>query len=172
MKLKDQTRFYYLRGNSYPRFGRHNPGNHPFGCVCLKVIKGRIWRGISLCSPKDQFTKEVGRGLAEMYATFCCHATLFSEENNAEHKFDPVWKRTGISLPDFKAHPHQHCILSRIGNLDLWDEVRFAEDTYDLKDIFRDTAPTPMYVKAREETWNTLTEYERHIFESAEKNNC
>ena len=57
-----QKAFYYLRNWSAE-------GSHPYACVCLlKAENGKIARGISVCSPNDHFTKQIGRNKAYGYA--------------------------------------------------------------------------------------------------------
>jgi len=47
-----QERYYYLR---------HKETNHPVVTVCLIQTNQYLSRGVAICSPKDQFNKEVGR---------------------------------------------------------------------------------------------------------------
>lgn len=56
--------FYYLR-----KYSAADDNLHPFACVCiLKSDDGKISRGISICSPKDVFSKRIGRSKAFGYA--------------------------------------------------------------------------------------------------------
>ena len=51
-KMDYQERYYYLR---------HKETNHPVVTVCLIQTNQYLSRGVAICSPKDQFNKEVGR---------------------------------------------------------------------------------------------------------------
>ena len=88
MKLQDQTRFYFLKRE---KIG--NPGNHPYGCVALVVDGGKIYRGVSICSERDQFSKKTGKRIAERNARFLRRIRQFANEGDKEfqtHGGEPV----------------------------------------------------------------------------------
>lgn len=76
--------YYYLRQDG-----------HPYGCVCLihdpKTVK--FYRGVSVCSPVDQFVKETGRNKARGRAL---HAMATGG------KFDPIRRVEGVPF-EFKS---------------------------------------------------------------------
>lgn len=62
MKSQQEHYIYYLRKKD-----ENNPGHkgEPFGCVCFSLMPcGNVVRGVSICSPEDQFNRTRGRHLA------------------------------------------------------------------------------------------------------------
>ena len=57
--------FYYIRDNKICSTGK--PESKPFACICLRGYHDfgesgwKFARGVAICSPKDRFTKAVGR---------------------------------------------------------------------------------------------------------------
>jgi hypothetical protein len=56
--------FYYLRGEN----------RHIFGGVCLKKVDNVWCRGISICSNRDKFDKDMAKKYARSRATTACYA--------------------------------------------------------------------------------------------------
>lgn len=145
MKLKDQIRFYYLKATK-----PGNPGLHPFGCVALVVNDGKIYRGVSLCSPRDQFSKETGKHIAAQNAKFLQHVHDFGVEG------DKDFQTSG--------KPRDR-IYGKVGGPSLQFSLWLVEGNYKFKLREGDR----YYCKARVETWDSLTDMERHIFVSNDK---
>lgn len=70
MENSDDLGFYYLR---HLKDGQV----HPFGVVAVRMnLDGTVNRGISICSPNDEFKKKIGRGIAYsrlIEAETACH---------------------------------------------------------------------------------------------------
>lgn len=62
MKNQQAHYIYYLRKRDESNPERKG---EPFGCVCFSPMPcGNVVRGVSICSPKDQFNRTRGRHLA------------------------------------------------------------------------------------------------------------
>lgn len=83
--MNNDIRFYYIR--------KKGPvGSHPKACVCMLKDKGGIiWRGVSVCSPKDGFTKEMARKVAKRNAEFV--RDLYHSDGDTT----VIWGRVGSS---------------------------------------------------------------------------
>lgn len=68
----NNTRYYYVREHRNwigPPPG--SEGNHPIACVCIiRDENGDMWRGVSICSRKDNFVKATARKIARRNAEF------------------------------------------------------------------------------------------------------
>lgn len=141
MKLKDQTRYYYLKTTK--------PGNlglHPFGCMALVVKDGKIYRGVSICSPRDQFSKKEAKRIAEQNARFLEHLDTFAKED-----CESVGKSGGCIAQ----------VNGIAGGKTLKRALMDISVSYGVHLLSFDCR---FYSKARKETWDSLTEMERHIF--------
>lgn len=146
MQLKNQIRYYYLKSTK-----PGNPGLHPYGCMALVLQDGKIWRGVSFCSPKDQFSKTEAKRIALQNARFLEHMDMFSLEDMGANK---------------RGTPHRIVKINGIaGSDDLRKSILLTAKRYGV-DLFDEAADTNgrFYSKARKETWESLTEMERHIF--------
>ena len=70
METSKDLVFYYLRKSDGEQV-------HPYGVVAVRMnCDGTVNRGISICSPNDEFRKQVGRGIAYSWlikAETACH---------------------------------------------------------------------------------------------------
>lgn len=67
--MKNGVFYYYLRDEK----------NHPYGCVAIQEsVDGKINRGVSLCSKRDNFDRKHARGLALRRLNIAC-SSLFGK---------------------------------------------------------------------------------------------
>lgn len=61
----DGVQFYYLRNRELNKKDKQAKKGMPIGCVAIRANPdGTINRGVSICSPKDRYDKNAGRGIA------------------------------------------------------------------------------------------------------------
>ena len=80
--MNNEVLYYYLRDEN----------NHPYGCVAIQESaseKGKINRGVSLCSKYDIFDKKHARGLALSRLNLAC-SSLFGEPFDEYHGNKPA----------------------------------------------------------------------------------
>ena len=80
--MNNEVLYYYLRDEN----------NHPYGCVAIQESaseKGKINRGVSLCSKYDIFDKKHARGLALSRLNLAC-SSLFGEPFDEYHGSKPA----------------------------------------------------------------------------------
>ena len=57
--------FYYLRDNELNKKDKCAKKGQPFGVVAMRINEdGTINRGVSICSPQDNFNRIAGKGIA------------------------------------------------------------------------------------------------------------
>ena len=65
--MRNEVLYYYLRDEN----------NHPYGCVAIQeLVKGKISRGVSLCSKRDHFDRKRARGIALSRLNIACSSIL------------------------------------------------------------------------------------------------
>ena len=67
--MRNEVLYYYLRDEK----------NHPYGCVAIQETaseKGKINRGVSLCSKRDHFDRKRARGIALSRLNIACSSIL------------------------------------------------------------------------------------------------
>lgn len=64
MSKKNDVMFYYLRGE-VPQNDKSAKKGVPIGCVAIRLNEdGTVNRGVAVCSPRDRYNKDAGRGIA------------------------------------------------------------------------------------------------------------
>ena len=78
--MNNEVLYYYLRDEN----------NHPYGCVAIQeLVKGKISRGVSLCSKYDNFDRKHAGGLALSRLNLAC-STGLSQPFEEYHGYKPA----------------------------------------------------------------------------------